>query len=136
MKQEHQVDSGRIRWGRVARGVLLLVLLSGAVGCEDDDDRYPEPPAGQGLLIVDNATSDRLRVYLDGQLEPVTVRRNRWQDYPLDPGVYRLVLNDDDDLGRSYRDDIDILAGRRTILFVDGPDLYSRRYRVSLRFDD
>lgn len=124
------------------RGLRLLSLAAVAAfallacGCEDADDDFDhDPPAGLGTLYIDNNTGDDLDVFVDG------VRLGGADDYDerffdLAPGVHRLVLAADDDEDRSYRDDIDILEGRRTIVDVDRDSDDFDRYDVVVYFDD
>lgn len=97
---------------------LLLTLSLGFLlwGCDSDDDLDNDPPPGQGAILIDNNTFDDIRVFINGE------RLNDADDfdvsiYTLDPGVYRLVL-DQIDGDRSFRDDIDILENRNTVLDV------------------
>lgn len=111
-------------------GMLLITLAAGMlVGCDDTEfDR--EPPAGQGSLIVDNFTGDRLLVYLDGvEVESVSAGRHRYYDRA--PGVYRVAL-DGDDIRRFWADDVDVLQDRRTVVEVRGAayDYYSLDVQV------
>lgn len=110
-----------------------LALLS--PGCEDPDDDFDhDPPAGLGTLYVDNNTGDDLNVFVDGAgLAGVGDFDERF--YDLAPGVHRVVL-DQDDGDRSYRDDVDVLEGRRTILDVERDSDDSDRYDVAILFDD
>jgi hypothetical protein len=104
-------------------------------GCEDDDDFDHEPPAGLGTMYVDNNTGDDLDVFVDGrELAGVSDYTERF--YDLEPGVHRLVLASDDDEDRSFRDDIDILEGRRTIVDVERDDDDFDRYDVAVYFED
>lgn len=99
-------------------GLIPLGLAVGlAAGCDDTEfDR--DPPSGQGSMIVDNFTGDRLRVYIDGEeAERVSVGKHRY--YDCAPGVYRVAL-DGDDIRRSWAGDVDVLEGRRTVLEVRG----------------
>ncbi len=97
------------------------LALACCAGCESDSHRDHVPPEGFGALLVDNNTSRDLRVYVDGE------ERGRVGDYtdrPFDlaPGVYRIVL-DQRDSDASWRDDVDIIENRLTVLDVaDGFD--------------
>ena len=107
---------GMSRWVRAwgAAGILSGMLLV-AGGCEDDEFDH-DPPEGMGTLVVDNWTSDRIYVYIDGEeKESVTDDKHRY--YDLAPGVYRVVLEGDDN-DRTWRDDVDVLDDRLTVLHV------------------
>lgn len=84
--------------------------------CKLGEDRDHVPPQGYGALFVENNTSRELRVYVDGDLVGSV---GRYSDRPFDlkPGVYRVVL-DQKDSARNWRDDIDIINGRLTVLDV------------------
>lgn len=115
-------------------GLLPLVILAAGlmIGC--DDDRYDhDPPQGQGAIIVDNFTGDRIRVYVDGERLNDT-RGGHSRAYDLEPGVYRVAL-DSDDRYRSWADDVDVLEGRLTILEVRGDAGDYRRFDVYTYFD-
>jgi hypothetical protein len=119
-------------------GLLLLVagcaLGLGTAGCDDVDDEFDYvPPAGRGALIVENNTASDINLYLDG------ASRGEVDDdsyLPVDaiPGVYRVVL-DEDDGDRSYGADVDIMEGRLTILrvYIDSGDY--TEYRVRIEFE-
>lgn len=113
--------------------VLALPLVAGCDWDEDDDEDF-EPPAGQGALRVDNNTGDDLRVYVNGeQLGSVGDYSDR--AFPLDPGVYRVVL-DQKNGDRDFRDDIDIIENRRTVLDVAyDRDPFDDDYDVEVFFD-
>ena len=100
-------------------GVLAMaatVTLWGA-GCDDDEDEYDhDVPAGQGTLVVDNQTPDRVRVFIAGaQVQSVGKGDERY--YDLDPGLYRVAL-DGEDTDRFWTGEADVLQGRLTILKV------------------
>ncbi len=125
-----------IQTGRLFRwcGVLAVSLAAGwAAGCDDSEfDR--DPPEGQGSLIVDNYTGDRVRVYIDGeQVESVSAGDHEY--YDRDPGVYRVAL-DGDDTNRSWAGDVDILENRRTVLEVRGAAFDYEDYDIRIYFDD
>jgi hypothetical protein len=113
-------------------GVAALLGLFLVTGCDDDEfDR--NPPAGQGSLVVDNRTSDRIDVYIDGA-RMANVRSGKHRYYDLDPGTYRVVLNDDD-ARRSYADDVDILIDRLTVMDVTLSVTDFRRFDVFIYFE-
>lgn len=90
-------------------------------GCDwGDDDRDHVPPPGHGALFVENRTAHELRVYADGR-ELGRVRAYRDRPFDLKPGVYRVVL-DQRNTDRNWRDNVDIIEGRLTVLDVaSGP---------------
>ncbi len=101
-----------VRW----IGAGMLIWSAGLLaGCDDSNFNH-DPPPGQGTLVVDNWTWDRLQVYIDGRLqESVTSDKHRY--YDLRPGQHRVVL-DGDDTDRLWADDVDVLEGRLTVLEV------------------
>ena len=110
---------------------LTLAILA---GCEDDDTYYDyDPPAGQGSLLVVNNTRDDISVYVNGGAVEETAERS-WHPYDLDPGVYRVVLEQQGG-DRNFSDDVDILENRLTILDVDIDTDDGTRYDVLLRYD-
>lgn len=114
-------------------GILAIFLAMGmAAGCDDTEfDR--DPPAGQGTLIVDNFTGDRVRVYIDGdEVDSVSSGKHRY--YDRDPGVYRVAL-DGDDVNRSWAGDVDVLEGRRTVVEVRGYSSDYDLFAVQIYFD-
>lgn len=118
------------RWGLALGGLLGLALS--LMGC--GSDRYDhDPPHGQGAIIVDNFTGDRIRVYVDGERLSDT-RRGRSRAYDLQPGVYRVAL-DSGERYRSWADDVDVLEGRLTILEVRGDVGDYRHFDVYAYFD-
>lgn len=115
-------------------GILAIATMIAiwTAGCDDTEfDR--DPPEGQGSLIVDNFTGDRVLVYVDGlKMESVSAGKHRY--YDLDPGVYRVAL-DGDDTYRSWAGDVDVLESRRTVLEVRGYPSASDSFDVQIYFD-
>lgn len=117
-------------------GVLLAASLAWVTGCnlDKDNDRDHEPPAGQGALLVDNNSGDDIKVYVDGELLG-TVGDYSDRAFDMAPGSYRVVL-DEDHGSRDYRDDVDILENRLTVLDVQvNFDDFSADYDVEVFFD-
>jgi hypothetical protein len=118
------------------RWMILPLVALGVAGCDydNDNDEDYEPPAGRGALLVDNNTSDEIRVYVDGE------QRGRVDDYSdrpfdLEPGVHRVVL-DQVNGDRNFRDDVDIIEGRLTVLDVQTDfDFGDDDYDVEIFFD-
>lgn len=119
--------------GRWVRILALPVLATLFTGCEDEDYDH-NPPAGQGTLVVENRTWDRLYVFLDGA-EVESVKEDKHKYYDLAPGVYRVVL-DGDDSDRTWADDVDVLEGRLTVLEVREDSLDSDDFDVGVYFED
>jgi hypothetical protein len=123
------------RWARtfVLAGAMATALM--AAGCEydDDDDNDHEPPAGQGSLIIYNNTVDDIAVYID-DVRVDDVGDDNDRAYDLAPGVHRVVL-DQRGGDRTFRDDIDILEGRRTVMDVTTDPLDAFEYDVVIFFD-
>lgn len=117
--------------------LVLTALLPLVVGCDwDDSDDHEDyqPPEGVGALRVDNNTGDDIRVYVDGVQQGTT---GDYSDrvFNLNPGVYRVVL-DQKNGDRSYRDDIDIIENRLTVLDVSyDNDPFDDDYDVEVFFD-
>ena len=96
---------------------LPLAVLVAAAGCDDEDgDFRHHPPAGQGALIVDNQTSARFEVFVDGR-KLARVGSNNDRAFDLVPGVHRVVI-DEDDGRRAEGNDVDILEGRLTVMRI------------------
>lgn len=111
-------------------GLALAAALPWLAGCDESEYDY-DPPAGQGSLVVDNYTGDRIYVYVDG-LEVDSVRSGKHRYYDLEPGVHRVAL-DGDDTRRFWADDVDLLEGRLTVLEVQGYS--SESFDVRIYFD-
>lgn len=108
----------RMKWLRWLEILAVAATVSvWNAGCDDDDDDFDHvSPAGQGTLVVDNNTPDRVRVFIDGA--PVqSVGKGDERFYDLAPGDYRVAL-DGEDTDRFWTGDADILQGRLTILRV------------------
>lgn len=116
----------------LAVSVVLGGMVVFAVGCSDQPDTEP-PPEGRGSLVVDNYTSDDINVFVGGMQTAIVDAVGTAVVY-LDPGLYRVVL-DQDDGARNYRDDVDILVGRRTILYVNYDPTNANLYSVTMEFD-
>jgi len=112
----------------------LLTLLTAIFGCNyDDDDFDHNPPPGMGCIIVNNNTANDIRVFVNGIATNNTDDAD-WEAYDMKPGVYRVVLEERHG-DRSYRDDIDVIENRRTILDVTTDAVRRDRYDVYLYFD-
>jgi hypothetical protein len=113
--------------------VLTLLAPLALCSCDDEDNFDFVPPPGQGGLIVDNNTSNDIEVFVDG------VSRGKAGDssdraFAVEPGVHRVVL-DEKGGDRLYRDDIDILEGRVTVLDVTAESFDDFNYDVVVFFD-
>ncbi len=103
-----------IRIPLAAVGAMVWLCLA---GCDSDGFSHT-PPDGQGCLVVDNKISDRLNVYVDGRsVFQVSTYDHELVD--LDPGVYRLVVDERNGY-HSYRADLDVLRGQLTVVEIWG----------------
>ncbi len=121
---------------RFLPSALLAAGLALGAGCDwdDDDNEDYQPPSGSGALRVDNNTGDDIRIYVDGD-EKGTVGDYSDRVYDLEPGVYRVVL-DQKNGDRDYRDEVDIVEGRLTVLDVSyDNDPFDDDYDVEIFFD-
>jgi hypothetical protein len=107
-----------------------LACLFLASGCETDDDEFDHnPPAGQGSIIVDNFTFTDIEFFVDGRIQG-KIKEDDDKAFDFAPGVYRVVLNDDDG-NHSWADDVDVLEGRLTVLKVQIDTSFSDTYSVT-----
>ncbi len=117
-------------------GLLGLLAATWMMGCDDPSDNGDfdyVPPSGYGAMIVDNRSLTDINVYVDG----VSIDRlgdGSDRHYDIRPGAHRIVL-DENDGGRRWSGDIDILDARLTILRVAMDIGDSNDYRVSVEFD-
>ncbi len=120
----------RLGWlARLSSGWLLLL---GLCACNNSDDWSHTPPPGMGSIIVDNLTRDGVNVYLDGAyVNSVDDFDN--EVYDLEPGMYRVVL-DESHGSCNWRDDVDVIEGKLTILEVK-TGYYESDYDVRTYFD-
>ena len=91
----------------------LAILLSVA-GCEDSYKYSHDVPVGKGSIVVDNQSATDVDFFLGGILQS-RVGDGRKVFMDLDPGLYRMVLDEHNDY-RHYSADIDILEGRLTVV--------------------
>jgi hypothetical protein len=118
--------------GAVAAAAVSMLVLS--AGCNEDNSATDEPtPEGKGALVVDNRTGDRLSVFVSGVYTAAVAAASQ-TEVALAPGLYRVVV-DQDDGPRSFRDDVDILRGRRTWLHVEESGTNGTAYAVTMEFD-
>jgi hypothetical protein len=112
--------------------MLAMLLSASLAGCDySNDDHDHKVPDGKGSLIVDNNTTDDIAVFIDG------ARANNADAYEsksfdLDPGVHRVVLDQRGGTG-SFRGDVDVLEGKRTIMDV-GASAIDNEYDVAIFF--
>ena len=116
------------------RAILTVAcLLPALILTSCDDGTYDHvPPAGQGSIIIENNSGEDTQVYIDGILFG-TVRERKTRIFDMTPRTYRIVLDEDDGY-RSYRDDIDVLADRLTVMDVMIDYSSSSLYHVILDF--
>lgn len=120
-------------FGRVLAASFLGALLALAVGCNEEIPANEPLPEGKGSLVLDNLTADAVDIYVGG-VQTGTVAAVSQTAIYMYPGLYRVVL-DQDGGTRNYRDDVDILRGRRTILHIDYNPADTNLYTVVLEFD-
>lgn len=101
----------------LAAGLFALLLAGGACDYDDDDDYDRPVPPGMGTLMIDNETYDHISVFIDGVYQEQIAREDRVTAYDLPPGLYRVALEQRGGHG-SFRDDIDVLPGQRTVIEV------------------
>lgn len=103
-------------------------------GCESNSDEYldHDPPDGQGSLVIDNSTAYDVQLFLNGEAQ-MEIDYAAYDIVDLAPGVYRVVLTESDGF-RSFRDDVDILAGTLTVLLVDVVSSNSQNFTVDVEF--
>lgn len=104
---------------------LAMLAFALAAGCEERHYDHT-PPGGQGSLILDNFTGDRIRVFIDGGDAGVL---DEYDDtaWDLRPGLHRLVL--DQRNGPRYAAwDVDIITGRLTVIRIRISDWNWRLY--------
>ncbi len=121
------------KFGIALGSILLTGFFIGLTGCEYDEFDHT-PPADQGSLIVNNDSSDDIDIYIDGYYTN-DVSNYDYEIFDLDPGVYRLVLDEEDGY-RAFSDDVDVLEGQLTIVNVSIDSSYSStEYYVSIYFE-
>lgn len=120
-----------LRWLEILAAAAMVSVWS--AGCDDDDDYDHDVPAGQGTLVVDNQTPDRVHVFIAGaQVQSVGDGDERY--YDLAPGLYRIAL-DGDDTDRFWAGEADVLQGRLTILKVNNDLGDFDEFNVDVDFD-
>ena len=102
-------------------------------GCEDDEIEH-RPPVGLAAIGIDNNTASDIEVYIDGERK-VTVGDWSEKAFDMEPGLYRLVLNDEDE-ERSYADDIDLIVDNLTEVTVTTSLTDYNEFNVSIVFKD
>lgn len=110
-----------------------MLSLSIVIGCNEDEVTTERPPEGKGNLIVNNLTSDTVDVFVGGVQTSIVSAVDQSVVY-LAPGLYRVVLDQADGV-RNYREDVDILMGRNTILHVNYDPTNANVYSVVMEFD-
>lgn len=127
----HLLISSILKFGSTA---ILAGLLFGT-GCHDwweDDDHDHDPPPGQGAILIDNRTFNDVRVFFNGVRQDDT-RDGKSKAYNLDPGLYRVVLEEKGG-DRSFRGDIDVLENNVTVMDIANSGSRTR-FDVAVFFD-
>lgn len=114
---------------------LLLTLVAAALSTSSCETKTYDhtPPPGKGSIVVDNNSGSDTELYLNGSFVgkaesgDVTV-------FDISPGQYRLVLAETDGY-RNYRDYVDVLENRLTILDVMTDYSSSSLYYVVVDFE-
>lgn len=122
---------------KTSRTACVLALLASlgffVAGCDLDNrnSRKHNPPDGYGALVVENNSSGDIRVYIDGK---EAGKLSNYSNRPFDllPGIHRVLL-DERHGSRSWRDDVDIIENRLTILDVSGG--WDSEFDVRVFFD-
>jgi hypothetical protein len=116
VNEEEQCYNFIMRITSIILRFVVLGLLGTLAGCDWSDDPDHAPPAGYGALFIDNNTPHELRVYVDGA-EKGRVRAYGDRPFDLRPGLYRVIL-DQRGTSRNWRDSVDVIEGRLTVLDV------------------
>ncbi len=124
-------DFSMTRLSQRACAAAALAMGLSFAGCDWGDKRDHVPPDGLGALYVQNNTSLDLRVYVEGE-EKGRVRSYSDRPFDLEPGVYRIVL-DQRNSSRNWRDTVDVIEGRLTVL--DVADGFGSELDVVVFFD-
>ena len=103
-----------------------------AAGCDDYKSTNHKPPTGEGALVVNNQSSSRLDVFVNGA-QFGSVNGGHEKAFDMTGGVYRVVLTEHNG-DHSYRNDVDVLQGQDTLLSVDFDAFDITLYSVSLYF--
>jgi hypothetical protein len=114
-------------------GTAMALAAFALTGCDDDDDIDHQPPEGQGAIVIDNDGYRDLHVYIDGAYQG-EVRDGHRTAYDRAPGVYRVVL-DESGSDRGYRNDVDVLAGRLTVIEATGGEPFGDDLYVSVFYE-
>lgn len=117
-------------------GLAALCAALWLTGCDDatdDNDFDHVPPVGKGAMIVDNLSPTDINVYVDGGFVG-QVDDDDDRPFDLKPGVHRVVL-DEEDGGRRWSADLDILEGRLTLLRVTLDVSDQDDFNVDVDFD-
>jgi hypothetical protein len=113
---------------------LTAMFLLPLTGCESSSDDFDhDPPAGMGTLYVVNRTPNDSRVFIDGE-RVSDVDGDDYEWFDLTPGTHRVVVNQGN-TDRSFRDDVDVLDGRRTILKLSVDPSDPHEFDTSIDFD-
>ncbi|MBP7275375.1 MAG: hypothetical protein KBA51_04145 [Kiritimatiellae bacterium] len=111
----------RMRWFRVIAAAGLACVAAVGAGCDDGRPNVDDPPEGLGRLVIDNRSTERVHVYLDG--EPAgDVGSGKHRAFDFQPGEVRVTL-DQSHSDRIAQFEVDILRDR--ILIAEVADDYS-----------
>ena len=95
----------------------LMLCMVSLLGCvEDDDGENFDPVADQGALFINNDGFNPVHVYVDGERVPGRVGGGDSKGYSYPPGVYRVIVVDRETDRQLFRDELDILEDRVTVI--------------------
>ena len=133
MKTKLSITGWGLRW---VCGMFSLCVAFWVAGCDDPSDNTDfdyVPPSGHGAIIVDNLSPTDVNVFVDGS-SVGRVGDDHDEHFDLTPGSHRVVL-DQEDGGRSWGGDVDVLDGRLTILRVTLDTGDQHGYKVKVEFN-
>lgn len=116
---------------KFVRCAAMAVAILSAAGCDweaSTTDHDPKP--GKGAIVIENNTGSKINVYIDGRSFGQAGDFDE-KAIDLNPGVYRVVL-DESGGSRTYRDDVDVILGKNTILDVAADPFDTTRYDVAV----
>ena len=111
-----------------------MVLVATVTGCQWSSNDKHKPPEGMGSIIINNNTTGKFNVTIEGIVTASSAEANNSMPYDLNPGTYNVTLKQNSGF-RSYSGAVSVQLGRLTIMDVTDDPTNTYAYDVAIFLD-